>query len=222
MEVRMLLALVLAAAVAGSGGFDAQAAIKPVTDIVASVRTYQARQPPPKDDAERLVRLGQLDQAIRSGSVMIPWVKYSAEERAAISKAMGEVGRPIDKANQAALLEMLPPEGWFLKSRYGEQAAKAAFLIVQHSEMALLPRFVPVLEPLAARGEVDPKSFAMMYDRLAANEHRPLRYGTQFKCEGGRFIELALEDPANLDVRRAAVGLNHYAEQAKGYVDRPC
>ena len=55
---------------------------------------------------------------------------------------------------------------------------------------------MPVLEPLVVTGEVDGQSFGLMYDRLAVNEGRPQRYGSQMKCEAGRYVPEPLEDPA--------------------------
>ena len=67
---------------------------------------------------------------------------------------------------------------------------------------------MPVLEPLVALGEVDGAEYGLMYDRLAVNENRPQRYGTQMACIGGRWaIDYAnLEDPQTADARRAAMG----------------
>lgn len=100
---------------------------------------------------------------------------------------------------------MVPPEGWFKKSVYGEQAAGAAFLIIQHSDLENWRRFVPVLEPLVAQGEVDGQSYGLMYDRLAINEGRPQRYGTQMTCKDGRWVVDKLEDPERVDERRSAM-----------------
>ena len=67
---------------------------------------------------------------------------------------------------------------------------------------------MPILEPLVAQGEVDGQSYGLMYDRLAINEGRPQRYGTQMTCVGGRWVidRENLEDPDNADVRREAMG----------------
>ena len=57
----------------------------------------------------------------------------------------------------------------------------------------------PVLEPLVAQGEVEGQSYGLMYDRLAINEGRPQRYGTQMTCKDGRWVVDTLEDPERVE-----------------------
>ena len=129
----------------------------------------------------------------------------------------------IDKANQQALLAMVPPEGWFPISRYGPEAAKAAFLIVQHGDPTLWRRFLPVIERMAKTGEAEGTAYALMYDRLALSEGRPQRFGSQMDCRGGRYAPAEpLEDPKALDERRLAYGLKPYAEYLKLFETNSC
>ena len=67
---------------------------------------------------------------------------------------------------------------------------------------------MPILEPLALAGEIDGQDYGLMYDRLAVNEGRPQRYGTQVTCKAGKLVIDwdNLEDPANADERRRALG----------------
>src|SRR5690606_23834265 len=123
--------------------------------------------------------------------------------------AMAAAAAPIeavDGENQTALLAMVPPEGWFLKSRYGDKAATAAFHIVQHSDESLWRRFLPVLEPRVADGGIDGQSSGLMFDRLAVTEGRLQRYGSQFRCDAGKYRAYPMEDPGRVDERRRAMG----------------
>lgn len=181
--------------------------IAPVAAAIAAVREEHARLPPPQTDAERLVRMGQLDQAPRLALGKIDFPKIPAAERRHAMTAIWQQIVPIDEAILEALLEMVPPEGWFTISVYGREAAEAAFHIVQHSDIEQWRRFMPVLEPLVAKGEVDGSAFALMFDRLAMNEGRPQRYGSQFKCVAGRFELHPLEDPDRVNEFRRQVGL---------------
>ncbi|AVQ04419.1 hypothetical protein B7G68_11035 [Caulobacter segnis] len=169
-------------------------------------RKAQAALPPPANDAEKLERMGRLDQVGRRVLVTIDLSLLPPEEMNAARKAMWDPVEEADAENEKALLAMAPPEGWFLKSRYGDKAAKAAFMIVQHSNLELWRRFVPVLEPLVAKGEVDGQNYGLMYDRLALNEGRPQRYGSQVVCEAGKWAPDRLEDPETVDERRKAMG----------------
>jgi len=200
---------------------EARIAIAPVAAAIAEVRKAQAALPPPRDDAEKLLRMRDLDQAAHRALGRIDVSRIPpADRKAALTAIQQQVG-PIDRANQQALLAMLPPEGWFTISRYGKDASNAAFLIIQHAGPDLQRRFLPVLEPLAARGEVAGGDYALMFDRLALSEGRKQRYGTQIRCEAGRLTPSPIEDAQLVDSRRAAVGLGPYADYLTGFANAP-
>lgn len=159
---------------------ETEALVAKVAASVAEVRARHAALPPPKDDAERLVRIGELDQAPRRIVTRLDFSRIAEAERPAALARISEVVDAVDAENLQAVLTMVPAEGWFLNSRYGEAAAGAAFHVVQHADADQWRRFLPVLEPLAAKGEVSGENVAKMADRLAVSEGRPQRYGTQF------------------------------------------
>lgn len=187
---------------------EVQARIAPVQAAIDAEIARQAALPPPRNDSERLDRMGALDQVGRRALIPIDFNDLPEDQRQAANDALWAPVTAMDRRLTAKLLKMVPPKGWFLQSVYGRQGAGAAFLIIQHSELEHWRRFVPVLEPLVATGEVEGQSYGLMYDRLAITEGRPQRYGTQMTCVGGRWvIDYAnLEDPENADVRRREMG----------------
>lgn len=58
-------------------------------------------------------------------------------------------------------------------------------------------------------GDADPQNYAYLYDRVAVAENRPQRFGTQF---GPDREPRPIEDEANVDARRKAIGLGTMAE----------
>lgn len=186
---------------------DVRRAIAPVVDAIREEQARQASLPPPVNDRERLERMGALDQAGRMRIGDIDLSTLPPERRATAFAAISAVIDPVDRANQQALLAMIPQEGWFLRSRYGDQAATAAFHIVQHSDQSLWRRFLPTLEPLVETGEVEGEAYAKMFDRLALSEDRPQRYGTQFICANSRLVLAPLEDEGEVEARRAEMGI---------------
>lgn len=182
--------------------------IAPVLEAVRTERALQAASGPPIDLNERFLRMYRLDQQSRAALNTVDLSTLPPAERQQARAAMWEVIDEIDKANQEALLESLPPEGWFYRSRFGEGVAQTAFLIVQHSDATLWRRFLPVLQPLVATGEVDGEAYGLMFDRLAVAEGRPQRFGTQVVCVGGKQVVdwPNIEDPDNVDERRRAMG----------------
>lgn len=182
-------------------------AIAPVIEAIAAETERQAALPPPASDRERLERMGRLDQAGRWHIGEVDVSALPPEQRGEAFEAIGRVMGRIDAENQAALMTMIPEEGWFLRSRYGDEAATAAFRIVQHGDEELWRRFLPVLQPLVESGEVAGESFAMMYDRLAISEGRPQRYGTQFVCVEDRWTLAPLENPDEVEALRAEMDI---------------
>ena len=205
---------------------EAQALIAPVAEAIAAEEARQAALPPPADVREGLERMGQLDQAGRRAGIAVDLSALPEAERAAAMHALWAPVSAMDDRLLAELLPLVPEEGWFTPDQYGERASSAAFLIIQHSNVEQWRRFVSVLEPLALAGQIDGQDYGLMYDRLAVNEGRPQRYGTQVTCKGGKFVVdwEHLEDPANADARREAIGfgwsLAEYEQSFAGYP--PC
>jgi KDO2-lipid IV(A) lauroyltransferase len=116
----------------------------------------------------------------------------------------------IHRRNAARLAELVDAHGWPGRSRAGDDGAEAAWLIVQHAvgDPALQRRCLSLLEAAAASGEVPPLQPAMLDDRIRFFEGRPQLYGTTLDWdEQGRLTPGPLEAPAEVDARRAALGL---------------
>ncbi|MEW5684542.1 MAG: DUF6624 domain-containing protein [Pseudomonadota bacterium] len=213
----MLASLIFAAALAGatpSLSPEAFSAIAPVVEAIAQERAAQAKLPPPKDDREKLIRLSKLDQAPRMALRHVDFSKAPAAEVPAAKAALTAALKEVDALTEAEVMRMVPPEGWFARSRYGEDGERAAFLIIQHSSIENWRRFLPVIERFVAKGEASGESYALMYDRVAITDKRPQRFGSQLRCEGGKLVPYPLEDPARVEAWRKEMGMPFtYAEQ---------
>jgi hypothetical protein len=64
----------------------------------------------------------------------------------------------------------------------------------------------------APKGEVEPKHVAQLTDRILVKEKKKQIYGTELN---GKFVPEPIEDEANVDKRRAEVGLMPLAEYLK-------
>lgn len=121
----------------------------------------------------------------------------------------------VHEANARALEALIADHGWLGARQIGEDGAEAAWLIVQHA--IGLPGFqracLTLLQTAAAKGNVPPWQPAMLLDRIRAFEGRPQLYGTQFDWDdAGRISPLPIEDEAQVDARRAAIGLPPLAQ----------
>jgi hypothetical protein len=119
----------------------------------------------------------------------------------------------IDKKTTARMKEIIAKHGWPGRSLIGQDAANAAWLLVQHADkdVAFQKQCLELLEKAVKAGEARAVDHAYLYDRVAVAEQRPQRYGTQFKDQKPQPIE----DEAHVDERRTAIGLGTMESYAK-------
>jgi hypothetical protein len=119
----------------------------------------------------------------------------------------------VDQLNRRWLAETIERSGWPGKSRVGESAAHAAWLLVQHAD-ADLPFQEKCLELMKAAplGEVAQVDIAYLTDRVLVARQRPQIYGTQCREMNGRFEPQECVEPESLDQRRLSVGLGPMSE----------
>lgn len=182
------------------------AAFLPICDTVARTRQFDYQtgmQASPW--SERLIAAARWDLDVRA--------------RLAESGALFDGYHPEMEAvhlTNASLLEACLAEiGWPTRSAVGEQAASAAFLILQHaiSRPDLQRSALSLLLDAAGTGEASPLDAAYLADRIAVLEGRGQLFGSQFDWdEAGELSPAALEDPAGVDERRASVGLPPLAD----------
>ena len=122
----------------------------------------------------------------------------------------------LDRRNTAKLKRILQEHGWPTISLVGEQAAHAAWLLVQHADHDI--RFQEsclALMKSTAKGEVSQQNIAYLEDRVRVAQGRPQLYGTQFDNPGVDFGPKSVEDERNLDKRRLAAGLSSFKDYQK-------
>ncbi|KFA93473.1 DUF6624 domain-containing protein [Archangium violaceum] len=164
-------------------------------------KLMEARNPQLRDE---LLRMMEEDQAARHAAGAARFKDTAANERM----------KAIDVKNTARMKELVAQVGWPTKTLVGERGAKAAWLLVQHADLdvAFQRQCLPLLEKSVAAGEGSPKDLAYLTDRVLVAEGKPQRYGTQFHTVEGKLVPRPIEDEANVDARRAAVGLGTLAE----------
>jgi len=158
----------------------------------------------PADYGHRLVDWLAADQAIRSaaGGVI-------ADERRLIN-AMETLGQRHAR-DFGALLRVC---GWPDQRVWGEEAAKAAWMLAQHADddVAFQETALRALRRAADQGAAPRRQVAYLTDRILSNRQRPQRFGTQLQAVDGRMTPLPIDDPANVDQRRAAHDLQPLSE----------
>lgn len=185
------------------------------------------KTPNVKDPALRteLLKRTKADQDARFA--WINWIKanstngnvnpatLSPEKKAEYDKLMHTVHN-ADEENTKWLKEIINKQGWPTYTLVGKDGAQSAWLLVQHADAD--PKFQRQCLDLMTKlpkNEVSLSNLAYLTDRVLLAEGKKQLYGTQFTTIDGKMQPRPLEDEANVDKRRADMGLNSLAEYAK-------
>lgn len=109
---------------------------------------------------------------------------------------------------------------WPTVTRVGEAATRGAWLVAQHADTQLdVQRLaLRLLRAAVDDGDAEPRDLAFLEDRVAINEGRPQKYGTQIAdVVDGYPVPWPVIDPERLDERRAQVGIEPFAANAARY-----
>src|SRR5262249_3863870 len=122
----------------------------------------------------------------------------------------------IDNANTERIKAIVSRYGWPDPELVGRDGSEAAFLLVQHADSAFQKQMLPLVEKAYKTGGLSGQSYALLLDRVPVGDGKPQVYGTQAKrfeeWKGQEPVLEPIEDEANLDKRRAEVGLPPIAE----------
>jgi hypothetical protein len=154
------------------------------------------------------------DQKLRNQveTVQKTYGRGSPQEQA-LFKAMG-VQDDVDLAKVEAILDK---RGWLGPDVVGGQGNEALFLVIQHADLPVQEKYLPMMRAAVEVNNAQPSSLALLEDRVALREGRPQTYGSQigFNKATGKSYVLPLADPDNADARRNAAGLEPLAEYVK-------
>ena len=157
-----------------------------------------------EDDQKYRLQLEEIRQAgrsINSEQAREPWAKIKAS----------------DATNRRKVKTILDQYGWLGPEQVGADASEAMFMVIQHSDLATQQKYLPMLRAAVKENRLSPKMLPLLEDRVALRSGRRQVYGTQIGDSaelGGTYVS-PLEDPDNVDKRRAEVGLGPLAEYVK-------
>lgn len=177
--------------------------------------------------AEKIVRTAdkaplaeRLRNAIVGEQILRLGLAWNAGEDAAPQPISGDGERVLDillwteiakrdHANTAMMQDVLATSGWPRISVVGEEAAEDAWLLVQHADdnPAFQLQALRAMTPLVAKGEVSPKHYAYLSDRVTIKLYGTQIYGTQFYCIGGRRQPKGIAGADAVNAARKSVGL---------------
>lgn len=135
-----------------------------------------------------------------------------------------------DAANQRIVSDLLDSNGW--PEGISPAASETIWLVIDHADLAMQKRYMPLIEEQVRAGRVSKSSYATLLDRMLMREGLPQRYGTQ-TVSRSRLVEgdsarmesvgylWPLESPECIDSLRATVGLGPVDEYLK-LVEETC
>ncbi len=123
--------------------------------------------------------------------------------------------KKINEDNLKCVRDLLCQGIFPFRDTFSEKAYNAFFLAVQHSENIDLMKQVADYIFKADVVQVNKTHYAYLIDRIRIFEGKPQLYGTQFKKEGNVVTFLDIEDPTNIDIRRAELGMESFEEYKK-------
>lgn len=132
-------------------------------------------------------------------------------------KAKWAVIHKFDSINLKKVTSILDEYGWLGTDKVGGQGNMAIFLVIQHAELEVQLKYLPMMREAVKAGNARGSSLALLEDRVALRQGKRQIYGSQVgrDPDTDEHYVLPLDDPENVDARRAEVGLPPLADYAK-------
>jgi hypothetical protein len=114
-----------------------------------------------------------------------------------------------DSINIKKIKSILDKYGWIGEDVVGYKGSDAIFLVIQHSDLATQLKYLPMFRDAVKQGKALPSRLALLEDRVSLRQGKKQIYGSQIMQNNktGKYYVQPLEDPENVDKRRAKVGL---------------
>lgn len=123
-----------------------------------------------------------------------------------------------DSVNVIKVTAILDKYGWLGADEVGSEGNQALFLVIQHADIEVQQKYLPVMREAVKNKKANSSALALLEDRVALRMGGKQIYGSQIeRDEEGKFHVSALEDPENVDKRRAEVGLPPLSEYTRNW-----
>jgi hypothetical protein len=155
------------------------------------------------------------DQKTRKGIVEL--IQKQGMQSDTVKKRLAEM-HYYDSINLLKVQKLLDEYGWLGFDKIGRVGALTIFLVIQHSDLAVQQKYLPMMREAVKNKQAIPANLALLEDRVALREGRKQIYGSQIGSDstGKPFLE-PIEDPDHVDDRRKAVGLGTLSDYLKQF-----
>jgi hypothetical protein len=119
-----------------------------------------------------------------------------------------------DSINLVKVKKILDARGWLGADIVGRQGNATFFLVIQHADLKTQEQYLPLMREAVKKGNANANNLALLEDRVAIRQGKKQIYGSQIgrDTKTGEYYVQALQDPDNVDKRRAEVGLGTLQE----------
>lgn len=124
----------------------------------------------------------------------------------------------VDKKHIERMKMIIAQYGWPKHDLVGEDGARAAWLLVQHSpDPNFQKKCLKLLEQAVKDKQASKEDLAYLTDRVLVHEGKEQLYGTQFYLDKkGKYGPQPIKDRKNLNKRRKELGMEPFEEYEKG------
>ena len=158
---------------------------------------------------------GILEGKAGAGMTAVDSVSSPPGDDRTADELFGQMGA-VDRGNTAWMEEILEERGWPGWSLVGEDGSTAAWALVQHADLnpELQERALAYLMGAVEADDASAGDLAYLIDRVRVANGLPQVYGTQIGPgpDGDLAPRTPIEDPVNVDARRAEAGLGTLEE----------
>lgn len=121
-----------------------------------------------------------------------------------------------DSINLIRIKNIIDTYGWLGPDEVGKQGSQTIFLVIQHADSLTQVTYLPLMQEAVKKGKAQPQHLALLEDRVLTNQGKEQIYGSQVRTnESGKYEFFPIKDEANVNKRRASVGLQPLEEYAK-------
>lgn len=137
---------------------------------------------------------------------------YENDQKTRQGGGMGDTD--IDKKNQQIVVSIIENCGFPKSEKHGRKSVEAVFFVIQHAGRSLREKYFLQIEESAERGDLERGQVALMEDRILMDRGEKQKYGSQVQKINGSadWTLYPIEDPQNVNKRRAEVGLGPIEE----------
>jgi hypothetical protein len=129
-------------------------------------------------------------------------------------KALWKKASQADSINLIKVKTILDKYGWLGPDVIGVQGNSTLFLVIQHSDQKTQEKYLPMMKEAVKNKKAYGNDLALLEDRVLLGQGKRQIYGSQIgrDPETQTYYVSPLEDPDNVDKRRAKVGLGPLAD----------